>query len=310
MFTVFIKFCVHICVQHILPSILIPVKQLRTVRGVVFRCVDAAVAVVALVRCATLCLCVLTSIIDVSYRWFWVQKEGQAMKKMIIVASFSFSLLATSAFSDDAQSCDRYFSLNQYELAHQSCVTAAEQGNATAQHYLGVMYGEGLGVEQNNPEAVRWLLAAAEQSVAGAQHHLGWMYHQGLGVEQSYAEAVRWYRAAAEQGIIWAQTNLGLMYRQGLGVAQNYMEAMRWYRAAAEQGTAVAQNNLGVMYEQGWGVLQNFKQAHMWYNIAAANGYGTAAENRNRIAARMTTQQISDAQARAQRCLDSNYSDC
>ena len=53
MFTVFIKFCVHICVQHILPSILIPVKQLRTVRGVVFRCVDAAVVVVARVRRAT-----------------------------------------------------------------------------------------------------------------------------------------------------------------------------------------------------------------------------------------------------------------
>ena len=41
--------CVQICVQHILPLILIPVKQLRTVRGVVFRCVDTAVAVVALV---------------------------------------------------------------------------------------------------------------------------------------------------------------------------------------------------------------------------------------------------------------------
>jgi uncharacterized protein len=56
------------------------------------------------------------------------------------------------------------------------------------------------------------------------------MYAQGLGVEQDYAEAVKWYRKAADQGVTAAQSNLGLMYAQGLGVAQDYAEAVKWYR--------------------------------------------------------------------------------
>ena len=41
---------------------------------------------------------------------------------------------------------------------------------------------------------------AAEQGDAAAQHTLGIMYANGLGVPQDDAEAVRWYRLAAEQG--------------------------------------------------------------------------------------------------------------
>ena len=32
----------------------------------------------------------------------------------------------------------------------------AEQGNVNAQFNLGIMYGNGLGVPENNVEAVRW----------------------------------------------------------------------------------------------------------------------------------------------------------
>ena len=58
----------------------------------------------------------------------------------------------------------------------------------------------------------RETLQAAEQGNAAAQHNLGVMYENGEGVRQDDAEAVRWYRQAAEQGLAQAQTNLGLMY--------------------------------------------------------------------------------------------------
>ena len=69
---------------------------------------------------------------------------------------------------------------------------AAEQGDATAQFNLGVMYANG--------EAVRWYRLAAEQGYAAAQFNLGVMYANGEGVPEDDAEAVRWYRLAAEQG--------------------------------------------------------------------------------------------------------------
>jgi TPR repeat protein len=181
---------------------------------------------------------------------------------------------ATAAFADDAVTCSRKYLLAFFELALQPCTAAAEQGNAEAQGNLGSMYEE------------------------------GW------GVAQDYREAVRWYRAAAEQGDKSAQSSLGLMYEKGWGVPQHYTEAVRWYRAAAEQGNFLAQFYLGKMYEQGWGVAQNFVQAHVWYNLAAANGVEAAAESRNRIAARMTAQQIAEAQNLAAQCMNSSYTDC
>ena len=76
------------------------------------------------------------------------------------------------------------------------------------------MHLTGKGVRRDDAEAVRWYRLAAEQGVASAQHNLGIMYETGRGgVRQSYAEAVRWYRQAAEHGHANAQYILGNMLR-------------------------------------------------------------------------------------------------
>ncbi len=102
--------------------------------------------------------------------------------------------------------------------------------------------------------AVRGFLVHAEQGDATAQYKLGVMYYYGTGVPTDEAEAVRWYRLAAEQGHASAQFNLGAMYAIGEGVLKNEADAVRWYRLAAEQGHASAQFNLGLMYDEGEGV--------------------------------------------------------
>ena len=111
---------------------------------------------------------------------------------------------------------------------------------------------------------------------------------------------MRWYRLAAEQGLALAQLSLGVMYGTGAGVPEDDAEAVRWWRLAAEQGNARAQFNLGVSYDNGEGVPQNDVQAHMWSNLAASRLTGddreTAAELRDRARARMTPEQIADAQ--------------
>ena len=61
-------------------------------------------------------------------------------------------------------------------------------------------------------------MAAAKQGEAYAQYNLGVMYDVGMGVPENDAEAVKWYRKAADQGLAVAQTNLGLMYENGRGV--------------------------------------------------------------------------------------------
>ena len=76
------------------------------------------------------------------------------------------------------------------------CRVKAEQGDATAQFCLGVMYDEGRVIPQNYAEAMKWYRKAADQGNAHAQSNLGAMYYEGRGVPQNFSEAVRWYRKA------------------------------------------------------------------------------------------------------------------
>ena len=75
----------------------------------------------------------------------------------------------------------------------------------------------------------------ADQGNATAQTNLGVMYGNGQGLPQSYAEALKWFRKAGDQGNAAAQFNLGLMYRMGQGVPRNYVLAYMWFNLAASQ---------------------------------------------------------------------------
>ena len=84
----------------------------------------------------------------------------------------------------------------------------------------------------------------AEQNDAQAQVFLGVIYYYGQGVEQDFKEALKWYQKAAEQGLASAQYNLGLRYQYGKGVEQNYVTAYAWRNIAATNGNQNAQKGL------------------------------------------------------------------
>ena len=103
----------------------------------------------------------------------------------------------------------------------------AEGGVCPAQDWLGVWYGEGLGVMRNYRKSIDYHRKAFEnefdQSAAGsAANNLGWMYEQGFGVEVDFKKAKEWYEKAvgADEDTL-ALANLGRLYREGLGGAQN-----------------------------------------------------------------------------------------
>ena len=87
----------------------------------------------------------------------------------------------------------------------------------------------------------------AEQGDATAQINLGVMYEDGKGVSRDYESAVKWYRLAAEQGDVRAQINLGLMYAKGAGVIQDSVYAHMWSNIAASTGDKVAVSNRDIV---------------------------------------------------------------
>jgi TPR repeat protein len=145
-------------------------------------------------------------------------------------------------------------------------------------------------------KSLRELKALAEQGDATSQFKVGLIYYSGQGVPRDYLEALNWFKKAALQNNPLAQFNAGYMYEKGEGTSQDYVEAAKWYRLAAERGNQLAQYNLGYMYEKGQGVLADEVQALMWYNLAAIQGEAKAKMARDRVIVWMKTEQINEAQ--------------
>ena len=68
------------------------------------------------------------------------------------------------------------------------------------------------------------------------------------------------------------------------------------FRTLANHNDADAQYMLGYMYALGEGVVQDYVEAHKWLNIAAAQGKDGARATRNKVARRMSREQVNRAQ--------------
>lgn len=133
------------------------------------------------------------------------------------------------------------------------------------QFRLGFSYHYGLGVQQNDCEALKHYRYSADQGNTIGQCKLGNMFRKGVGVEKNYGQALRYYRLAADQGCPIGHLELGGMYWNGFGVEKDYNAAIPHFRASAEKGCVLALYNLGLMYHMGWGVEKNDIEAHRYY---------------------------------------------
>jgi TPR repeat protein len=146
----------------------------------------------------------------------------------------------------------------------------------------------------------------ANNGDASAQANLGLLYENGDGVTQDYAQAVSWYRMAAQQGDADGQVWLGKMYFNGNGVTQDYAQALKWTRRAADQGYVEAQFQLGNLYA----VRQSNIIAYMWYSVAFAQGYARAEALRLLVGLSFSDAEKLKLQDKALTCIGSNYQSC
>lgn len=85
-------------------------------------------------------------------------------------------------------------------------ITLEEQRQMAAQGDPGAMMGvamrlkNGIGCDQDLPEAVKYLTQAAERGIADAALELGLCYAYGMGVSQDDKVATDWLRRGAEMG--------------------------------------------------------------------------------------------------------------
>ena len=118
------------------------------------------------------------------------------MKSLIKILLLLVITLSSTAFGDDALAA---YNKGDYKTAMRLWKPLAEQGDASAQYNLGLMYRNGKGVPEDDKQAVKWYRLAAEQGFTNAQYNLGVMYANGSGVSEDDKQAVKWYRLASEQ---------------------------------------------------------------------------------------------------------------
>ena len=236
-------------------------------------------------------VCSLCQRLCFSEQSFQTMKLKRAIAAIVLLSAFA-APAAAGTFEDAVDAYAR----GDYAKALRLIRPLANDGNATAQFNLAVMYLTGRGVQQDYSAAALWFRKAAEQGYARAQSNLGTLYRDGQGVAQNDAEAVMWFRKAADQGDAVAEFLLGNQYAFGKGVPQDYGEAMSWFRKAAEQGHPRAMHDLGVIYAKGLGVPQDFVRAHMWFSLSASRGEQIAVKTLEMAERNMTPAQITEAQ--------------
>ena len=160
-----------------------------------------------------------------------------------------------------------------------------EKGNVWAQNYLGQGYMYGNGVERNAQEAARWFEKAAEQGNVSAQYFLGLLNVLGMmGDERNIEEAGKWFEKAAERGHMGAKRMLERISRIGSTEGGGLVLGAKDYRRGARKGDANSQFNLGVCYLEGRDVGKDEKEAVGWLRRAAGQGHYGAKEKLQEIA--------------------------
>lgn len=127
----------------------------------------------------------------------------------------------------------------------------AADGDALAQHELGVRYLTGRGVIPDTVKSSVWLRRAAEQGYAPAAYNYALLLANGWGVEWDPFQAYALFLRAARQGMPEAQFVVGVFHTDDLVVKQNWKEAHRWMSLAAESGNEGAKRGAEEIERRG-----------------------------------------------------------
>jgi len=168
--------------------------------------------------------------------------------------SFSRTFLAVSVFlfsatvwAGDFQKGWDAYSSTDYATAIAEWQSLADAGEANACYGMGLLYGNGFGVDMNDELALKYYGLAAASGHAEAQYNLGVMHQNGWGVPLNEEEGMKWYRLAAEQGVTGAQLALGRVYAMDFSDKYDPIEAYKWFTLAAKFGDLDAKAKLDLL---------------------------------------------------------------
>ena len=157
---------------------------------------------------------------------------------------------------------------------------AADKGSTSAMVELGVLYGTGAGVTQDEEQARKLFERAAE---AGNPRGVSNLAALSGGAVSSDPARARDLLAKAAETNAEAQYQLGLMMADGTGGATDDAAARALFEKAAAQNHAGALERMGAFTQEGRGGPKDATAAKAYYERAAALGDEDAKKALKRI---------------------------
>ena len=96
----------------------------------------------------------------------WQPLSNETKPLTFLLALTFLFLFGGSVYWDDLQDGMDALGRGDHKTAYKLWLPLAEQGDARAQLTLGFMYAKGVGVPQDDKEAVKWYRLVAEQGLA------------------------------------------------------------------------------------------------------------------------------------------------
>jgi len=242
-------------------------------------------------------------------KWWRLAANGGDLESFEIIGS---AYLNGSGVKPDIQEAERW-----YRKAY--AAGAAIPGyspSATLGIYLAEIarsYESGHGAPLDLARAEKYYLEVGE--LRGDWSSACFFYgEQG---QKDLPKALDWYKKTeGRRGSIcgFDQARVASAYAKGEGLSMDPVAAARWYKDAARNGNAQAMRELGKMYELGRGADRDLVQAYAWLDLSAVTEERTLAakksvdetstqfalssskDGRDRLAASMSNQQITEAQ--------------
>ena len=189
------------------------------------------------------------------------------------VLAASLTLFAAVAWSGDVKKGQVAYEAMDYAAAKAEWQEPADAGDANAAYGMGMLYGNGFGVDMNDEMALKY------------------------------------YGIAAKAGHPDAQFNLAVMHQNGWGVPPDEELANEWYRKAADKGHTQSQMALGRYFAMDFLDTYDPVEAYTWFSLAEKLGDVDAIDKREFIAGRMTPEQRREGDGRVEAWMAANRPD-
>lgn len=162
--------------------------------------------------------------------------------------------------------------IKDYSLRAKCYLALAELGDEKAEYAYAECLRRGVGVAQNEEEALFWYRASARQKYPGAAFRLSECL-RATRFGDSKKQVFFWLRVAAELGDVDAAYALATHYEEGEGTDSSHRHSMYYLTRAAMMGHKDACIALARRYYEGDGVEKNLAAARYFMKDIPVSGF-------------------------------------